>query len=284
MVEIVAGVAAAIGRNVRAEWLIYGMLGFSLAGGLLTDMIRRRNLKERYLSKCFWTDVIYAATDLGHIWHFVILVPLSAALVATLTPWLAIEAVGSLPIGVQVAVAFVFTDFCNYWYHRAQHSNRWLWQFHKVHHSQIQLTSLTTFRQSILTRVFTAFVLAVPAAIMGATAATPMIVVMLLLLHQTLEHSNTSWSFGPIGKVVVSPAYHEIHHSCAIEHLNKNLSPVLTIWDAWFGTRVECGGLELEYGLRDGGVPENYLKQMIAPATGIYSLWKAERATRSSEQ
>jgi sterol desaturase/sphingolipid hydroxylase (fatty acid hydroxylase superfamily) len=274
--EVLTNLAASIVRNVRAEWLFYAMLGFALCGGLVTDLVRRRNLKERYLSRFFLTDVLYAVTDLGHFWHFLVLAPLSTAAVAILTPWLAIPAVGSLPLWVQVAVAFVFTDFCNYWYHRAQHTNKWLWQFHKVHHSQEQLSSLSTFRQSILTRIFTVFVLAVPAAIMSAKAETPMIVVMILLFHQALEHSNTSWTYGPLGLIFVSPSYHEVHHSRASEHRNKNLSPVLIIWDRLFDSRAERGQRELEYGLAESKIPESYLQQMIVPAMGIYELYRSK--------
>jgi sterol desaturase/sphingolipid hydroxylase (fatty acid hydroxylase superfamily) len=49
----------------------------------------------------------------------------------------------------------------------------------------------------------------------------------------TLQHANLRWTFGPAGRVVVSPAYHRLHH--AREDQSINLGVVLTIWDVLAG-------------------------------------------------
>jgi hypothetical protein len=45
----------------------------------------------------------------------------------------------------------------------------------------------------------------------------------------TLQHANLRWTFGPLGRVIVSPAYHRLHHDRANQAVN--LGVVLTIWD-----------------------------------------------------
>ncbi len=49
----------------------------------------------------------------------------------------------------------------------------------------------------------------------------------------TLQHANLRWTFGPAGRVVVSPAYHRLHHAPDTQHVN--LGVVLTIWDVLAG-------------------------------------------------
>jgi len=49
----------------------------------------------------------------------------------------------------------------------------------------------------------------------------------------TLQHANLRWTFGPVGRVLVSPAYHRLHH--APDSQAVNLGVVLTIWDVLAG-------------------------------------------------
>jgi sterol desaturase/sphingolipid hydroxylase (fatty acid hydroxylase superfamily) len=49
----------------------------------------------------------------------------------------------------------------------------------------------------------------------------------------TLQHANLRWTFGPAGWLIVSPAYHRLHH--AREDQSINLGVVLTIWDVMAG-------------------------------------------------
>jgi sterol desaturase/sphingolipid hydroxylase (fatty acid hydroxylase superfamily) len=49
----------------------------------------------------------------------------------------------------------------------------------------------------------------------------------------TLQHANLRWTFGPLGRILVSPAYHRLHHATGIQDVN--LGVVLTIWDVLAG-------------------------------------------------
>ena len=51
-----------------------------------------------------------------------------------------------------------------------------------------------------------------------------------------LRHSHVWLSYGALDRFFVSPAMHQIHHSCAPQHLDKNLGGMLTIWDRLAGT------------------------------------------------
>jgi sterol desaturase/sphingolipid hydroxylase (fatty acid hydroxylase superfamily) len=66
-----------------------------------------------------------------------------------------------------------------------------------------------------------------------------------------LRHSHIWWAWGPrVSHVFISPAQHQIHHSCDPRHVDKNYGEVLAIWDWLFGSLYVAGKKEdLQFGL-----------------------------------
>lgn len=158
-------------------------------------------------------------------------------------------------------------DFATYWVHRIHHENRILWPFHSVHHSAEVMTPITVYRKHPMydvTRVL------VHGLLMGGLQGIlmglfPQGVSMSLLLGvnagyflfnmlgSNFRHSHIWVSFGPmLEHVFISPAQHQIHHSVAPRHHNKNYGEVLAIWDWMFGSLYIPQEEELlEFGLGD---------------------------------
>ncbi len=144
--------------------------------------------------------------------------------------WLAAPGTGSWPLWVLVPVTLVMMDGANWLAHWADHRFRPLWRFHAVHHSQEELSVLTSFRAHPITHTAGFFLATIPVlALMGGRAIAPILITCYVCLG-TLPHANVRWSFGPVGKVVVSPAYHRIHHAIGAPD-GANLGIVLTVWD-----------------------------------------------------
>lgn len=145
---------------------------------------------------------------------------------------------------------FVLKDFIHYWTHRAFHS-RWLWAFHKVHHSAPVLVPATASRvhfvEKIVEKLTSAVCLGLYAGVFwyacgGAISRYTLFGVTYLVfifngLAANLRHSHVWLSFGPVfERVLNSPAQHQIHHSDAPRHFNKNFGTNLSLWDWLFGT------------------------------------------------
>ncbi|MDR6610497.1 sterol desaturase family protein [Pseudomonas synxantha] len=145
---------------------------------------------------------------------------------------------------------FLVKDFSHYWGHRAFHS-RYLWAFHKVHHSAPVLVPATASRVHFLEEVVEKLT---DTICLGAFAgvfwyacggeisrytlfgATYMVFIF-NGLAANLRHSHVWLSFGPVlERVLSSPAQHQIHHSDAPRHFNKNFGINLSLWDWMFGT------------------------------------------------
>jgi sterol desaturase/sphingolipid hydroxylase (fatty acid hydroxylase superfamily) len=69
-------------------------------------------------------------------------------------------------------------------------------------------------------------------ALMPARPMAPVLITIYVCIG-TLQHANVRWTFGPVGRAIVSPAYHRLHH--APDTQRANLGVVLTIWDVLAG-------------------------------------------------
>jgi sterol desaturase/sphingolipid hydroxylase (fatty acid hydroxylase superfamily) len=113
--------------------------------------------------------------------------------------------------------------------HLANHRLTALWRLHAVHHSQEELSILTTYRAHPLVHV--SFLLsAVPVLAVADNTTTPAVVLTAYACLGALPHANVRWTYGKLGRIFISPAYHRIHHS-ATGRLDINLGTVFAIWD-----------------------------------------------------
>ena len=143
-----------------------------------------------------------------------------------------------------------------------------LWAFHKVHHPTTALTPLSALRahpvDDVLGHALSASLVAAvgggfrfafgDAVTPAALASTGVAVFWFHLAGHHLRHSHVWLSYGPrLGRVLVSPAAHQIHHSRAPHHWNKNLGQFLAIWDGLFGTLCLPGRVPeaIEYGVSE---------------------------------
>ena len=120
-------------------------------------------------------------------------------------------------------------DAANWLAHYADHRLDALWRFHALHHSQEELSVLTSFRAHPLMHT-TGFILAtIPVVVLMPTRPIAPVLITIYVCIGTLQHANLRWTFGPLGRVIVSPAYHRLHHDR--ENQAVNLGVVLTVWD-----------------------------------------------------
>jgi sterol desaturase/sphingolipid hydroxylase (fatty acid hydroxylase superfamily) len=153
--------------------------------------------------------------------------------------------------GLMTAVLFVAYEL-GYWIdHYLSHNVPFLWEFHKVHHTAEVLSPLTNFRVHPIDTIVFNNILAGVMGVAGGLAhfllgrsASPLtiadsnvIVLAFFFLIGHLQHTHFWIAFtGPWGRIILSPAHHQIHHSTDPAHFNKNLGSFLAIWDWMFGT------------------------------------------------
>jgi len=148
-------------------------------------------------------------------------------------------------------VAFLSYELGYYVDHWLKHRIPALWELHKTHHTAEVLNPLTLFRVHPLDTLIFVDIVAISGALFHGVynyaigqrvdtftiAATNVIMVMFFFLIAHLQHSQF-WIplTGLPGRVLLSPAHHQIHHSADPAHFNRNLGSFLAIFDWMFGT------------------------------------------------
>ena len=135
--------------------------------------------------------------------------------------------------------------------HYLKHRVPFLWETHRPHHTAEVLTPLTLFRVHPLDSLVFGWVLALTAGptagvlnyafgkpvIAFTLSGTNVVLVFFIYAYIHLQHSEIWIPFrGWLGRLLMSPAHHQIHHSMDPSHFNTNLGSCLAIWDWVFGT------------------------------------------------
>jgi sterol desaturase/sphingolipid hydroxylase (fatty acid hydroxylase superfamily) len=172
--------------------------------------------------------------------HAMVVIPLmtllsvgAATMLDRYASWIELRQTQYWPGWLIIPLTVVAMDAANWLAHFADHRLGFLWRFHALHHSQEELSVLTSFRAHPLMHT-TGFILAaVPVVALMPTRPIVPVVITVYVCIGTLQHANLRWNFGPLGRVLVSPAYHRLHHAPDVQH--HNLGVVLTVWDVLAG-------------------------------------------------
>ncbi|MDX1735370.1 MAG: sterol desaturase family protein [Halioglobus sp.] len=189
-----------------------------------------------------------------------ILAPTFAALVAMFT--LAVSGFVGLPsleltsdgIGVgipsldfllQVMVIFLVAcflgDFSYYWWHRAQHTFPFLWELHKLHHSDENLNTTTIFRSHFLEPAGQGLFRGLSIGLIFDTTPQATLAagigMLMLGLWDYFIHANVRIDrLYRLTPFFSNPQFHWIHHSRLPQHQDKNFAIWLPMFDVAFGS------------------------------------------------
>ena len=258
---VLAGITGCILWVAVAGLLRQGGLGTVLSAGraelaapLLVALVVATGVCER-----IWPAERRPVLARGHVQdacflalHAVVVIPLmtllsvgAAALIGGHAGWIELRPAEHWPGWLLMPLTVVAMDGANWLAHYADHRLGPLWRFHALHHSQEELSVLTSFRAHPLMHT-TGFLLAtVPVVVLMPTRPIAPVLITIYVCIGTLQHANLRWTFGPAGRVLVSPAYHRLHHAPDTQRVN--LGVVLTIWDilagyARFPSRSDAAG------------------------------------------
>ena len=258
--------------------LVLFIFGSERRGGLsLRDFLRFCLPKSVYLHMSARVD--YGYFIVNRIVFGLLLLPiiaavslLSAAGTKALLDRIGHEPAIQLPDGagwttVQTVASVLAMDLGLFLAHYLQHRVPVLWEFHKVHHSAQVLTPFTAYRMHPVDDVLAMSLSGLFAGVVlgtfnflqpgNAGAATVLGLNAALFLYYAfgynLRHSHVWLSYGSVlSRVFISPAQHQIHHSKAPQHFDKNLGFIFAFWDVWFGSLYVPRAKEhIEVGLPD---------------------------------
>lgn len=138
------------------------------------------------------------------------------------------------PVVAEIALAWLLLDLAIYAQHRASHENRWLWQLHRVHHSDVEFDVTSGLRfhpaELLASQLFKIALI----ALLGAPWIAVLAFEIGLSSFALFTHSNLRLNprlERALRWLVVTPDMHRIHHSTHRDEHDSNYSNVLSLWD-----------------------------------------------------
>lgn len=142
----------------------------------------------------------------------------------------------ALPFWLGLPLFLLVRDFTEWLFHYAQHKLPWLWAMHSLHHSDPEMTALTTNRHFWGDRLVKSLTIWPLATMIIDQTDAIFKVYMVLALYNYFIHANLKVDFGRWSWLLNSPAYHRRHHSRLAEHYDTNFAALFPIFDVIFGT------------------------------------------------
>lgn len=180
-------------------------------------------------------------------------------------------------LSLYTLVFFVVEDFSRFLVHMLYHKIPSLWRFHAIHHSAKILTPLTLYRVHFIEY----FINSCRSVLVAGTVSgvfmylfvgkigfieilgVSMFNFLFNMAGANLRHSHVWLRFAWWENIFISPAQHQIHHSSANAHLDKNFGASLAIWDKLFGSWLASTNKPVrKFGLYKQRAPQSFIRQL----------------------
>lgn len=136
-----------------------------------------------------------------------------------------------------LTLSLLALDLWMYIWHLLNHRVRFLWRFHKAHHSDTEMDATTALRFHPV-EIVLSYLIRLPVFFVLGLSPLHLLVYDLILTGFTMfSHANISVG-SPLDRglrlVFVTPYMHKVHHSTSRREYNSNYSSVLSVWDRIF--------------------------------------------------
>jgi sterol desaturase/sphingolipid hydroxylase (fatty acid hydroxylase superfamily) len=169
-----------------------------------------------------------------------------------------------LPLWLHVVLGVILLDMIGgYCIHRTEHSIRWMWEFHVIHHSDENIDVTSGLRHHPVETVFRLSSQLIAILLCGIPLGVVFLYGLISIFFAQLTHANVS---PPVALdrffslVFVTPNMHKVHHHRNRPLTNTNYGNVLSVWDRLFGTFAQVEVETLDYGLDSMPYPDDHLK------------------------
>lgn len=157
------------------------------------------------------------------------------------------------PLGLRIVAEVVVLDLLTYGLHRSYHRVPWLWRFHSVHHTDLDLDVSSASRFHLGEVLFAGAAKLAFVVLLGISFPGVVAFEVLLLLAAQFQHANLRlprWIDRMLWWTFVPPAMHRIHHSPEVAETDSNYGTLLVAWDRLFSTLVTRTEAAPPFGLK----------------------------------
>lgn len=201
---------------------------------------------------------------------------------------------------VYMFATYLVLDFVSFYLHYLQHKSKFLWQFHKVHHSAEVMHPVSNYREHPVDNVVYSFfngfvygmIISASVRLFGSAPSMPTLLGVPLLMFffnivgYNLRHSHVWLRWPGVWSVIFpSPAHHHVHHSCHPDHLDKNFAFMFPIWDVIFGTyHMPDDNRDVKFGVTEGDGGEELNSVLRLYWVPFRHAWKALKGEAKGQE
>ncbi|OGR02095.1 MAG: hypothetical protein A2520_07705 [Deltaproteobacteria bacterium RIFOXYD12_FULL_53_23] len=175
----------------------------------------------------------------GTIYHFLYTSTIIVLILAGQEKNFGLLNVWLLPDWLKIVAGILILDFFIYLWHLLTHVLPFLWRFHRVHHSDLNMDVTTGNRFHLGEFLFTGLIRLAVIYTFGIGLAAYILFEILINLVVQFHHSSIrvpSWFERAWALLFVPPFLHRIHHSVRIRERDANYGVIFSIWDRMLGT------------------------------------------------
>lgn len=255
------------GSNIRPLLFLAGLILF-LALEVLTPY-RKNSVSKTYR----WVNNVSLTLFNG----LLIQAAFSSAIISTVV-FVQDQGTGILnmfeaPALVKLLVTVLFLDFMLYVWHLLNHKVPFLWRFHRVHHSDLNMDVSTATRFHFGELAISAVIRICLILFMGAGYLGVVIFESIVLFMTQFHHSSlriAKWFERVWWILFVPPSMHRIHHSVVIKERDSNYGAIFSIWDRALGTlitRLDQERIRIGVGAYNKPEKLNFFRLLAMPFT-----------------
>lgn len=195
---------------------------------LIAERMRPLRIRSHPTLKRFTSNVLLALLGLMA----------SRLISAPLTEW-AGSTQGQWSFGIKAIVGFIALDATLWIWHLLNHKVPFLWRFHQVHHSDLNMDASTALRFHFGELALSGLFRTAQVLILGVSPALVIFFEVSVTASAMFHHSNFRIPLAferYLVWFIVTPRMHGVHHSVVQNETDSNYSAIFPIWDKLAGT------------------------------------------------
>ncbi|WP_299537017.1 sterol desaturase family protein [Ulvibacterium sp.] len=173
---------------------------------------------------------------------------------------------------------YIVWEFGHFLYHYWGHKVRLFWCLHSTHHAPEEMNLTVTYAHFFLEGPY-ADVIRTTVCILAGVEPTLLFAIMFIdgtygaFIHVG-ENLIKDARFGFLGKFILTPSHHRVHHARNPLYMDTNFCNLFNIWDRVFGTyQEEKDAVKIEYGITrkmdSGSFLDVYFGEIVALAKDV---------------
>ena len=149
---------------------------------------------------------------------------------------------------------YVIWEFAHFVYHFLAHKVRILWCLHSTHHAPTSMNLSVTYAHFFLEGPYADVIRTTICILLGVNPAMLFVIMFIDGTWGAFIHVGENLigdaRFGFLGRMILTPSFHRVHHARNPLYMDTNFCNLLNIWDRVFHTyQPEDRQIPIEYGI-----------------------------------